>query len=387
MVTPDPARLPSLSRLSVRLLLFVVALLVMFGVPWYTLLGADTQWPAVVTIGGTIVFVVAGLAIMPLLYVGHRRQQDCAARVGDAILGVVWVLFAWSVLSSLLRIGLWLGGVGEPLLSRVVALAVVSVSALLAVWGFIEARRLPRIRRVNVPMPRWPAALHGLRVVQLSDLHYGPVDRARWSQRVVAAVNALEADIVCITGDIADGRVSRRRAQVASLANVRARLVRAYAPGNHEHYSHAEEWLNHLRELGWESLRNRHVIVHRNGAALIVAGVEDASATGDEAADLATALAGTDKNARVLLLAHQPSQVETAAAQGIDLQLSGHTHGGQIWSFHLLVRLAQPTVQGLSRHGQRTWLYTSRGTGYWGPPLRIFAPSEITLLILTDDSR
>src|SRR5699024_9520265 len=125
-------------------------------------------------------------------------QQDCAARVGDAILGVVWVLFAWSVLSSLLRMGLWLGGVGEPLRSRVVVLAVVSVAALLLVWGLVEARRLPRIRRVDVSLPRLPVALHGLRVVQLSDLHYGPDERTRWSQRVVAAVNALDADIVCI---------------------------------------------------------------------------------------------------------------------------------------------------------------------------------------------
>lgn len=384
MVTTDPVRSPSLFRLPVRLLLLAAVLIMMFGVPWYTLLGAGTQWPAAVTMGGTLVFVVAGLAIMPLLYAGHRRQQDCAARVGDAILGVVWVLFAWSVLSNLLRIGFWLGGVGEPLRSRVVVLAVVSVSALLLAWGLVEARRLPRIRRVNVSLPRLPAALHGLRVVQLSDLHYGPDERTRWSQRVVAAVNALDADIVCITGDIADGRVSQRRAQVAPLADVRARLLRAYAPGNHEHYSDADEWLDHLRALGWASLCNRHVIVCRNGAALIVAGVEDASASKDEAVDLATALAGTDKHVPVLLLAHQPRQVTAAAAQGIDLLLAGHTHGGQIWPFNLLVRLAQPTVQGLSRHGQRTRLYTSRGTGYWGPPLRIFAPSEITLLTLTN---
>lgn len=366
-----------------RLLLIAAVLIVMFGVPWYTLFLAGTQWPIAVVIIGTVVFAVALLALMPLMVVGHRGHRDWAARIGVAMLGVVWVLFTWAVLANLLRIGLWLGGIEEPLRSRAVALAVVVVSALLMVWGFIEAKRLPRIRRITVPMPRLPAALHGLRIVQLSDIHYGPVDRTRWSERVVAAVNALDADIVCITGDIADGRVSERRKQAASLANVRARLARVYAPGNHEHYSHADEWLNHLHELGWEPLRNRHVIVRRNGAALVVAGVEDVSATQDEAADLEAALAGADNNEPVMLLAHQPRQVKTAAARGIDLQLAGHTHGGQIWPFNLLVRLDQPSVQGLSRHGKRTWLYTSRGTGYWGPPLRIFAPSEITLLILT----
>lgn len=361
-------------------------LIVMLVVPWYTLLVAGAQWPAVITITGTVVFVVAGLAVMPLLYVGHRWRRDWAARIGDAILGVVWVLFSWSVLSNVLRVGLLMGGIGGPLRSRVVALAVVIVSAVLMLWGYVEARRLPRIRRVNIPMRRLPTALHGLRVVQLSDMHYGPVDRTRWSERVVKAVNALEADIVCITGDIADGTVRQRRVQAASLADIQARLARVYVPGNHEHYSQAGDWLGHLRDLGWQSLRNRHIVVRRSGAALVVAGVEDASATSDEAADLATALAGSDENDPVVLLAHQPKQVKTAATQGVDLQLAGHTHGDQIWPFNLLVRMDQPSVQGLSRHGTRTWLYTSGGTGYWGPPLRIFAPSEITLLMLTNDS-
>lgn len=386
MATTELSPPSSSPRLLRRLLLIAVVLIVMFGVPWYTLFGAGTQWPGVVTAIGTVVFVVALLATLPLMYAGHRWHRDWAARMGGALLGVVWVLFAWAVLSNLLRIGLLLGGIDEPLRSRIVALAVITVSVVLMLWGYIEARRLPRIRRVNVPMPELPAALHGLRIVQLSDIHYGPVDRTRWSERVVAVVNTLDADIVCITGDIADGRVNRRHEQAAPLASVRARLARVYAPGNHEHYSHANEWLDYLQALGWESLRNRHIVVRRNGAALIVAGVDDASATPDEAADLTAALAGADPNAPVLLLAHQPKQVKNAAAHGIDLQLAGHTHGGQIWPFSLLVRLDQPSVQGLSRHGKRTWLYTSRGTGYWGPPLRIFAPSEITLLTLTGGS-
>ncbi|HEU4424065.1 MAG TPA: metallophosphoesterase, partial [Pilimelia sp.] len=170
------------------------------------------------------------------------------------------------------------------------------------------------------------------------------------------------------------------------LGTVRARLARAYVTGNHEYFGEAQGWLDHMRELGWEPLHNRHVVVERNGSRLVVAGVDDATAGSSgrpgHRADHVAALDGADPDLPVLLLAHQPKQVAAAVARGVDVQLSGHTHGGQIWPFHFLVRLDQPVVSGLSRHGDRTQLYTSRGTGFWGPPLRIFAPSEITMLTL-----
>jgi predicted MPP superfamily phosphohydrolase len=201
---------------------------------------------------------------------------------------------------------------------------------------------------------------------------------------VVEAVNELDADIVCHTGDIADGTVAERREQAAPLGTVQARLARTYVTGNHEYFGEAQGWLDHMRELGWEPLHNRHLVVERAGARLVVAGVDDrtAAASGRPGhhADHAAALAGVDPELPVLLLAHQPRQIDAAVAHGVDLQISGHTHGGQIWPFHYLVRLDQPSVRGLSRHSDRTQLYTSRGTGFWGPPLRIFAPSEITLL-------
>ncbi|HET7369539.1 MAG TPA: metallophosphoesterase [Gammaproteobacteria bacterium] len=371
-----------LRRVLITLTLAAI-LLVLFGVPWWTLLAAGNRWPGAVFIGATIVVAVALAAFFPLMYLGHREHRDWAARVGDMILGVVWVLFAWSVLGNVLRLGLALGGVPDPLRSRIVTVAVVVVSAALMVWGWFEAMRVPRVRRVRVPVDGLDPRLHGLRIVQLSDIHYGPIDRTAWAQRVVAVVNSLDADIACITGDLADGMVAQRRGQAASLGQVRARLARVYAPGNHEHYSEAREWLDYLDGLGWEPLCNRHVTVRRDGAALVIAGVDDASVASSSDADLATALAGADEHLPVLLLAHQPKQVEAAVARGVALQLAGHTHGGQIWPFGLIVRLAQPSIAGLTRHGERTWLYTSRGTGFWGPPLRIFEPSEITLLTLT----
>jgi predicted MPP superfamily phosphohydrolase len=290
------------------------------------------------------------------------------------------------VLGNVLRIALAVAGVADPVRSRVVAAGIAGVSVLLVAWGYAEAMRVPRVRQVSVTIPRLGAGLHGLRIVLLTDTHYGPLDRARWSARVVEAVNRLDADIVCHTGDIADGTVSRRREQAAPLGDVRARLARAYVTGNHEYFGEADGWLDHMRGLGWEPLHNRHIVVERGGSRLVLAGVDDATAASSgrpgHRADHAAALAGADPHLPVLLLAHQPKQVGAAAAAGVDLQLSGHTHGGQIWPFHLLVRVDQPVVQGLSRHGERTQLYTSRGTGFWGPPLRVFAPSEITLLTL-----
>ena len=366
-------------------LTFVLGLL--FGVPWWTLVIAGARWPAPVVIVGTVLFVGALIALPVLMVLGHgHRRLDWAAATGDTILGVIWVLFAWAVLGNVLDLGLLAGGVDDPLRSRIVAGTVAAVAAVLVPWGVVEAMRVPRIKRVEVAVPRLGPGLDGVRVVLITDTHYGPINRARWSAGVVEAVNRLDADIVCHTGDIADGTVAQRREQSAPLGEVRARMAKAYVTGNHEYFGEAEGWLDLMGEFGWEALHNRHIVVERGGSRLVVAGVDDRTAESSgragHRADHAAALAGADPDLPVLLLAHQPKQVTDAVTHGVDLQISGHTHGGQIWPFHFLVRLDQPVVRGLSRHGVRTQLYTSRGTGFWGPPLRVFAPSEITLLTL-----
>ncbi|MEU8733217.1 metallophosphoesterase [Streptomyces tendae] len=384
------AREPRPGRLH-RLMRFIplIAPVLLWAVPCWVLLHAGQHWPLPVTLAGTALFFL-GLVGMPLAMVrGHgRRQQDRAAIIGDTLLGAGWVLFTWSVLLGvLLRIALAVTGVGEGQdRARIVTWAVLGVSAVLLTWGYAEARRVPRVRRLEVRLPRLGAGLDGLRVALVTDTHYGPLDRARWSARVCETVNTLEADLVCHTGDIADGTAERRRAQAVPLGTVRATHARVYVTGNHEYYSEAQGWVDLMAELGWEPLRNRHLLLERGGDTLVVAGVDDvtaeASGLAGHRAHLAGALSGADPDLPVLLLAHQPAFVDRAAAAGIDLQLSGHTHGGQIWPFHHLVRLDQPALAGLSRHGNRTLLYTSRGTGFWGPPFRVFAPSEITLLVL-----
>ncbi|MEU1468264.1 metallophosphoesterase [Streptomyces sp. NPDC005761] len=372
----------------------MIAPVLLWAVPCWVLLHAGQHWPLAVALGGTALFVL-GLVVMPLAMVrGHgRRQQDGAAIVGDTLLGVGWVLFTWSVLLGIvLRLALTVADVGDGRdRARIVSWAVLGVAAVLLAWGYAEARRVPRVRRLDVQLPRLGAGLDGTRVALITDTHYGPLDRVRWSEKVCETVNSLEADLVCHTGDIADGTAERRRAQAAPLGTVRATRARVYVTGNHEYYSEAQGWVDLMGELGWEPLRNRHLLLERGGDTLVVAGVDDVTAESSglagHGAHLAGALDGADPDLPVLLLAHQPKFVDRAAEGGVDLQLSGHTHGGQIWPFHHLVRLDQPALAGLSSHGARTLLYTSRGTGFWGPPFRVFAPSEITLLVLRSPQR
>jgi predicted MPP superfamily phosphohydrolase len=364
---------------------FFLVLAMLFVLPWWTLFGAG--WPLPVFVAGTVVFAAALGSFPFLMAAGHgRRRSDRAARIADSTLGAVWVLFTWSVLGSVVHLILMALGVGGGDRAEVIAVAVAAVSAVLLAWGHYEAMRVPRIRRLDVRLPRLGAGLDGTRVVVLTDTHYGPIDRAGWSARVTEAVNALDADVVIHAGDIADGTADRRREQSAPLGRIQSRLAKVYVTGNHEYFSEAQGWLDRMAELGWEPLHNRHVVVERGGDALVVAGVDDVTAESSglagHRANLRGALAGADPDRPVLLVAHQPKYVAQAAAAGVDLQVSGHTHGGQIWPFHFLVRVDQPVVQGLSRHGERTLLYTSRGTGFWGPPFRVFAPSEITVLTL-----
>jgi predicted MPP superfamily phosphohydrolase len=279
-----------------------------------------------------------------------------------------------------------LAGAPAETTDRATALAVLVVVLALCSWGYVQAMRTPRVRRRDVVIDRLGAGFDGLRLVLIADTHYGPIDRAGWSRRLVDLVNGLDADVVAHAGDLADGTVPQRTAQVAPLADVQARHGRVYITGNHEYFSGVLGWVEHMDALGWTVLHNKHLVLTRGADRLAIAGVDDATAASSGVAghgtDLRLALTGLDPDVPVVLLAHQPKMVSMAVAAGVDLQLSGHTHGGQIWPFHLLVRLDQKALHGLSKAGGRTQLYTTRGSGFWGPPFRVFAPSEVSVLTL-----
>jgi len=324
---------------------------------------------------------------------GRGRAVQVAGRIGIVAIG----LFSSLLVLTLLRdIGLlllslvhrvepaWPGAGGLRAAEVVSARAVAGVALFVTAWGYLNARRTAAVRRVDVPIAGLPAGLHGFSIAQLSDMHVGPTIRRPYVERIVAAVNALDADMVAITGDLVDGSVPELAPHVAPLADLRSREGTFFVTGNHEYYSGAAPWVAELRRLGLTVLANQHVAIGRGEATLVLAGVNDFSAGHFDrasASDPARALAGSPPAAVRLLLAHQPRSAEAAEAAGFDLQLSGHTHGGQFLPWNFLVRLQQPFTAGLKRW-RRMWVYTSRGTGYWGPPKRFGAPSEITLLRL-----
>jgi hypothetical protein len=274
-------------------------------------------------------------------------------------------------------------GAAEPLARAraLIALAVAGTGTALALRGGLRA---PELRRVELRLPRWPRELDGLRVAQISDLHIGPILDRAFLAGVVKRVNELEADLVAVTGDLVDGPVARLREEVAPLADLRARLGVYFVTGNHDHYSGAAAWVARVQELGLRALRNERVALGSGNASFDLIGVDDHRGDllgGEGGEDLERALAGRDPARFGLLLAHDPTTFRRASQLGIDLQLSGHTHGGQIWPFGHLVRLVVPWLAGPHRAGPAQ-LYVSRGTGFWGPAMRLAAPAEITELVL-----
>jgi predicted MPP superfamily phosphohydrolase len=250
--------------------------------------------------------------------------------------------------------------------------------------GFLIARR-PRLVEIDIPIPNLPPALAGFSIAQISDLHVGPTIKRDFVERIVERVNRLGADIVAITGDVVDGSVRDLRQHTSPLALLEARHGVFCVTGNHEYYSGERDWTAEFRRLGLTVLKNQHVILRHGGAPLLLAGVTDFSAQHFDAAqrsDPAAAMAGAEAHLGPrILLAHQPSSAAAAAAAGYDLQLSGHTHGGQFWPWNLLVPYFQPYTAGLNNLNDLK-IYVSRGTGYWGPPNRFIVPAEITRIRL-----
>jgi predicted MPP superfamily phosphohydrolase len=270
-------------------------------------------------------------------------------------------------------------------LARSLAVTAGAVALGTAGTGAYIANSAPVVRRVPITLPRLEPALDGLRIVTFSDAHLSATYGGRRFERLVEIVNGQRPDVVAIVGDLVDGSVDELREDVAPLKDLVSEQGVFFVTGNHEYFVDTRAWLRHLPTLGVDVLHNERVPIRRGTASVDLAGIDDRTAARSgvpgQGADLDAALDGRDDSTPVVLLAHQPAMVEQARAAGVDLQLSGHTHGGQLWPFDYAIRLDQPSVEGYSRHGD-TQLYVTSGAGYWGPPMRIGARPEVTVVEL-----
>ncbi len=262
--------------------------------------------------------------------------------------------------------------------SRVVGGAAAAAGLATVGYGTYGVLRGPSVRRITVPLAKLPRAAHGFRIAVVSDIHIGPILGRAHTRRIVDTINATSPDLVAVVGDLVDGSVADLGSAAEPLSALRARHGSFFVTGNHEYFSGAGQWVDHVRELGLHPLENARVEIE----GFDLAGVNDiAGETEGQGPDFGRALGDRDRGRAAVLLAHQPVVIHDAVEHGVDLQLSGHTHGGQLWPGNFLAELANPTVAGLERYGD-TQLFVSRGAGAWGPPVRVGAPSDITVVEL-----
>ena len=347
------------------------------------------------------------LALMTVVLLLRRSARDLGDDFADAyaLVAYGWMAFGVCLASAVLvgdlvRLIASLGerisrkrqptdGEHDParrqFLSQAHHVGVATGGALTSGYGVFRAFTPPEVTEVAVRVPKLPRALDGLSIVQLTDVHVGPLIGRTFVDQLVSTANALRPDLVAITGDLVDGDVARLGSAVAGLGSLRSRYGSFFVTGNHEYYSGEDEWVGFLERLGVEVLRNRRVAIGDAGGSIDLIGVDDWSGgrrRGRPGYDLDRALEGRDPDRAAVLLAHQPANFEVAAARGVDLQVSGHTHGGQLFPMTLLIGLAHQHVRGLYRH-EDAHLYVSRGCGFWGPPARVGSAPEIVKITLT----
>lgn len=251
-------------------------------------------------------------------------------------------------------------------------------------WGTQTAMAGPIVRNVELDVPQWPKNQE-LKVVQISDLHVGPAIKKPYVEKVIQQIKTLQPDLMVITGDFVDGSVASLNEDVEPFRDLARVLPIFYVTGNHEYYWKAHEWVQKVSDLGFKVLSNQGDLHYFRSLPLWIGGVEDLSSKHFDDAKKSNPFNAIDKNkskhAYKVLLAHQPKSCFEAQQAGFDLLVCGHTHWGQFFPFTLLVDLFNPYSRALNDHlGMK--VYVNAGTGFWGPPLRLGAHSEITLLKL-----
>ncbi|HEY1815467.1 MAG TPA: metallophosphoesterase [Kofleriaceae bacterium] len=358
----------------------------------------DTRLHGWARVAATVAIVVS---VAPMLLAnmfsrgGPPNLNGALAWPGFVGWAVFALVFVWLIVIDVVRLVIWVGRrlVRSPpmdpgrraTLARITGGAVATLAVAEVGIGIVNATRDPAVVDVPIRLARLPHAFDGFTIVQLTDIHVGATIGGELIASLVARTNALRPDLIALTGDLVDGTVDQLRDELAALRELRAPHGVYFVTGNHEYYVGVDAWVAYIASLGIRVLHNERVEIVRDSAAFDLAGIDDYSAASYGAghgADLGAALAGRDPERAVILLAHQPRQVREAARYGVDLQLSGHTHGGQVWPWHYLVAAQQGGLLAGRYRERDTELYVSRGAGYWGPPVRFAAPAELTRIIL-----
>ncbi|MFH8488171.1 metallophosphoesterase [Streptomyces longisporoflavus] len=403
----------------------IAALAALAGMQWYAwrrLVRDTTARPGFARRAGTVVFVVGPL----LMFAAVASERAGAPFLLQQVLA--WPGFMWMALSIYLVLALLVGELVRPFflrrrskpastesagsaeavqdgapaeddpapaearpgpanpaapsrrlfVSRIVGGTAAAVAVGTVGQGTYGVLRGPRVKRVTVPLAKLPRGAHGFRIAVVSDIHLGPILGRGFTQRVVDTINDTQPDLIAVVGDLVDGSVEDLGPAAAPLAQLRARHGTYFVTGNHEYFSGAAQWVDHVRELGLRPLENARTEL----PGFDLAGVDDVAGESEgHGPDFVKALGDRDRSRASVLLAHQPVVIHDAVKHGVDLQLSGHTHGGQLWPGNFIADLANPTLAGLERYGD-TQLYVTRGAGAWGPPVRVGAPSDVTVVEL-----
>jgi predicted MPP superfamily phosphohydrolase len=357
-------------------------LAMMWSTVWFVLI-EDSQYRPNIRTGLQVLFIAAYmLQIARLVLLRHRGELRWLVIPAFFLMGLISHLFLAALLKEFVwTLWVWYSQNGEG--HRGFNETVIALCGFANIWGTWTALKGPELQTAEIPVPEWSQG-ESIRITQISDLHVGPIIKRKYVQEVVDKINALHADLVVITGDLGDGDVGDLLGDLEPLRRIVAPRGVYFVTGNHEYYWNASAWTTAVKNLGIQVLENKGVAI----SGLWLGGVPDVSAhhfAGGVVSDPKQALIGSEPWQFKVLLAHQPKSAIAAETAGFNLMLSGHTHKGQFFPFNFLVGFFNPHVQGLERRNQM-WVYVNQGTGFWGPPLRLGVPSEITLLTLKGTS-
>lgn len=384
---------------TVHILIFLGIATLVFGGGHYYIFTRLTHYFALTGHGrkflgiALAILFVTLMATLPLSRILPREVATPLAWISYTWMGIAMLtglsLLACDILTGFLPVFIF--NEGNPdrrlFLQRAFGFAAIGSAATLSAASLWNGLRPVAVKSFPVTIAKLPAARSGFKIAQITDLHIGPMINGDWLRDVVQKVNALNVDMVALTGDLVDGSVQDLSPHTEPLRDLRAKHGVFFVTGNHEYYSGADEWIAHLKTLGVRVLRNERVTLYddNNANPIDIAGVDDFASHSfpGHGPDLPKALVGRDTNRPIILLAHQPAAIREAATHNVDLQLSGHTHGGQIWPWNYFVYIQQPYVSGLHKHpNSDSQIYVSDGTGYWGPPMRLGTSAEITEITL-----